>query len=232
MKRISQVLKLSVVSLLEGKTLGKIKEILVDREEKTVVAVKVWGHGLIRDEKVIALNDVVIFGEDVCIIESADNLIDPLKHNENPKLIPFDRLTGLAVNTLEGNNLGYLIDIMFETASGAVRALLLERHMIIPFVKDNAVFGEDVILVPAEAEKEMERVEEEGFQAFRTFVHRARESEAVGEWQEKVERFGLTLRQAAVTGVDYFRDAVERSQTALRERSRKRQEKDDQEKKD
>ncbi|MBF0497554.1 MAG: PRC-barrel domain-containing protein [Deltaproteobacteria bacterium] len=232
MKKISQVLKLSVISLLEGKTLGKIKEILIDREEKSVVAVKIWGHGLIRDEKVIVLNEVVIFGEDVCIIESANNLIDPVKYNENPKLIPFDRLAGLAVNTSGGKNLGYLTDVLFETASGAVRALLLERHMIIPFIKDNAVFGEDVILVPAEAEKEMERVEEEGFQAFRTFVQRARESEAVGEWQEKVERLGLTLRQAAVTGVDYFRDAVERSQTALRERSRKRREKDDQEKKD
>lgn len=120
MQKASEVIGRTVVAREGGKTIGKVKEIVLNQSGTRVLGF-VIDEGLFKSDKVVAWGAVLAIGPDSVVISSPASVV---KVNEAPdiKSVLDKRLNvrGTRLQTTTGKDLGKIDDYQFDETSGNV----------------------------------------------------------------------------------------------------------------
>lgn len=150
-----------VITIVEGKKIGKISDIIYDPQKQRVSALEVGGANWFSDAKILLIEEVKSIGPDAVLIDSeaslrklvdVDTSIARIAQNDH-------YLTQSEILTEEGNELGKVTDIYFDSRSGIVESFAVEKPgkdagspvLCIP-VGSIITVGEDATIVRATAE--------------------------------------------------------------------------------
>lgn len=170
----SDVLGLKVISVLEGKELHPVNDIIYDPALNKVTALLIDKGGWFSDARVIAIEDVQSIGEDAVIIESSDRVRPASSVNQRTANIARDdiNLTKTRIITDKGTDVGTITDIFFDS-NGNVTEFEVSQGMFSTVqsgkkrihVSDIITIGVDATVVKEDAKTTMaSQANEQGIQ--------------------------------------------------------------------
>ncbi len=162
MARYERVKGLRVVTLAEGKEIGKVDEVILRAEQKRVGWFRLHVHGMFGERRWIRAEAVHALGEDVMLIKSeADVLTEADAEIQAQPHVP-----GTRVVTEDGHELGTASNYEFSASTFEMESMLvspgmsLVRHgMTIPRAQVLKI-GADVIVVSTEVLSQAEEISE------------------------------------------------------------------------
>jgi uncharacterized protein YrrD len=147
---------LLVITRDSGKNLGKVEDLVLDRQGSRILGILVDEAGWFKEAKVVAWPSFRVIGLDAVII---DNEASIKKGSEVPEMSEvLDRgnvLIGARVATTDGRELGKIEDFYFDPGTGVVKGFGLSGGKGRSFLPTPASFqaGKDVAFVdPSAAE--------------------------------------------------------------------------------
>jgi sporulation protein YlmC with PRC-barrel domain len=172
---------LKVMTLNEGREVGKVEDMFVDPETHAVHWVRIHAGGLLGDREWVQTGAVHSVGANALMVNSADDLqlspetapnaavadLPPIGLTNSEEditavaAVTKRRLIGANVVTESGNALGKIKDYRFDEHSFVVNSFMLSplhdgvtRPPIDIPIETVVTIGEDVVVVSAEAEKQ------------------------------------------------------------------------------
>ena len=163
-KASRKIVSMPVYSINEGHYLGHVKSLVIDAEEKKLIALlveqRLWG----KDEKIVPFTKVQGIGEDVITIdktlslERSTNIPRILENLRRP--IP---VIGIKVMTDRGKTLGKIEEYYINTDNGEIVTLEISgsffRNRLTLGRKNIITIAEAAIIVATQALSEMDEVE-------------------------------------------------------------------------
>ncbi len=168
MRKGRQFLSLPVVSLEEGKKIGRIRGLVINPQTAEVAALLVQQSGLFSEQKVIPYPRVVSVGNNALTIQkgaSAERL------TSLPQILNLVKervqLRGARVITEGGTALGYVEEFFVDPDTGKITAFEVSRRFGEALLKGRTVLpaqevrtiGKDILVVRKGAEAALERSE-------------------------------------------------------------------------
>lgn len=158
----TNVIGLKIISLQDGKEIGKVQDLIYDPDEKRIVALIAKNGGLFSDPKMVLINDLKNIGEDAIMIDSpnlikstseVDQKIASIAKNEN-------YITRTRIVTSTGVELGTISDLLFDQNTGKVEQFEVSQGGLIDVksgkkyinVSQIETIGKDVIIVSPQTE--------------------------------------------------------------------------------
>lgn len=164
MKRASEILGLPVISADNGKKIGIIKEVLFDKNTKSVVGFLLEPKSFASRKNVVLKKDVLSLGDDALIINDEANIVN-LREVDKKSITKSknNSLIGLRVLTKKGEDLGVVKDVLFDPRFGTIDGVLLSDGLLQDIVNGRNLlplfgkveFGDENILVEKEAVEEI-----------------------------------------------------------------------------
>ncbi|KPU44957.1 PRC-barrel domain protein [Oxobacter pfennigii] len=154
MKKSKQLTGLNVIVKKGGKIIGKISKTLYNPGEEKIQGFSISCGKWVSNEKILLINDIVNIGKDTVIINEETNLKNPQKSNKDEDEA-LKKLMGLPVITSEGEELGFVEDIILDEKNFSVEGYvltdgivedILRGKRILPF-NEEIFFGKDVIII-------------------------------------------------------------------------------------
>jgi sporulation protein YlmC with PRC-barrel domain len=150
---------LSVITMAEGKQIGKVDDLVVDPERKAVSWFRLHGGGMLGGGRLwVSAEAVHGVGEDAITINSEADARDPADAPEAVALVKAKRgIIGNKVITENGERVGEVRDYEFDPDTFALTSLSVPPGMnivgeILMITGDKVLtIGEDVIVVAADA---------------------------------------------------------------------------------
>lgn len=137
-----------IVSVADGRILGRAKDIFVDPELSELVGLFTGMEGVIRRRTlVIPSVDVVLFGIDVILVRDADVIVNDQKLPEVKEWQRLKQLQGREVVTSGGTKLGIVGDVILE-ATGNIVGLNLSRVFVKGPLADKGSVPREAIVEP------------------------------------------------------------------------------------
>lgn len=124
-----QLLGLDVVASEEGTTVGSIKRLLINQDEKRVIALEVGG-GTLSHPLFVPFESIKSVEHDVLMVPSSRSLVD---RQNLPQTGIADSLTGRRVLTEDGKDLGTVHGYSIDPESGKISSMT--------FAVDKSVLG-------------------------------------------------------------------------------------------
>ncbi|RME25569.1 MAG: hypothetical protein D6806_07650 [Deltaproteobacteria bacterium] len=152
MFRQLQALKgMEVVALEEGRILGELHRAFLNTEKKKVSGITVHGSRFSGELGWVDVKDIVKVGEDVILVSrsAACRAKQPIGRS-------MQQMLGLQVATRAGKIIGLLVDLEVDEQWRVTEIVLSERRSV-PVDKD-AVFGQDAIILSADAASKVRRL--------------------------------------------------------------------------
>lgn len=120
--KANNVIGLKVVTLETGKEVTKIEDVVYDPRDNMVKALVIDEGGWFSDAKVILFEDIKSIGEDAVIIESEERVRTASEVSSRVANIAREEqnLTKTKIITEEGDELGSVSDIIFDSKTGKV----------------------------------------------------------------------------------------------------------------
>ena len=135
-----------IISLNEGRFLGNLKGLLLDRELTRIVGLFMGRKGLLkRKTQLIPLSDVQILGIDAILVKKSSSLVDEDAHPEAKEWLRLDELRGRPVNTRGGTRVGLVGDILLADSSRIVGFGLSAVYVEGPIKENRGVMHSAVI---------------------------------------------------------------------------------------
>jgi sporulation protein YlmC with PRC-barrel domain len=169
MARYELLKGLTVITMTEGKRVGKVDGLVVDPDRKAVNWLRVHTGGLIGGDRMwVSVAAVHGFGEDAVTINAEADLRAPADAPEADALVKAKReIIGAKVVTENGEHLGEVRDYEFAPDTFALTNLhvppgmnLFGQFLTIPIDRVITI-GEDVIVVTDDAVVESQETENE-----------------------------------------------------------------------
>ncbi|GAB4299623.1 MAG: hypothetical protein Kow0090_15070 [Myxococcota bacterium] len=155
MSKFAEIRGIIAVSLSDGRNLGKIKRVLIDRKKRFIWGFTLSHGGIFAEEFLLPTNRLEKLGEDFLLVKSGEGLIEFDSHEAKKTLPPdvsiLNEMIGFDVATSRGKHLGNLLDIEIETKKWSITGLYLSGGRLARGLSDDAVFGDDVIILPPDA---------------------------------------------------------------------------------
>ena len=159
MARYEFVKGLPVITIAEGKHIGKVDDLVVDPERKAVSWLRLHSGGLLGGERLwVSAEAVHGVGEDAITINAEADARAPADAPEAFALVKAKReVIGNKVMTENGERLGEVRDYEFDPITFALTALSVPASMhavgeILTIAGDKVLtIGEDMIVVAADA---------------------------------------------------------------------------------
>ncbi|MBS4540047.1 PRC-barrel domain-containing protein [Clostridium sp. D2Q-11] len=131
MKRTKKIMRFDIIDNQTGDKLGTVKDFIFSRQKLRIVAILVSEGGLFKEEKIIRYKNISSIGKDFITVEKK-NIVEKLKDfPEIEKESESDNdIIGLPVLIEDGENIGYIDDIVFEEKNGTVMGFLLTDGII------------------------------------------------------------------------------------------------------
>lgn len=203
MRKSRQFLSLPVVTLEEGKEIGRIRGLVVNHQTGVIAALLVQRGNIFREQKVIPYHKVVSVGNSALTIQKASNaeriaslpqILTMVKENV--------QLKGSRVITEGGTALGHVIEYLVDPATGRIEAFEISGSPAESLWKGSALLsadevrtiGKDVLVVRQGAEEALKKNEgklAEGVKSIKDttnrFVNKARQLHSKTQAEETEE---------------------------------------------
>jgi uncharacterized protein YrrD len=168
MKASKDLVGKPIVSITDGRILGKVNDIYLDRELRHVVAVHSGYEGLLRRKaQMIPRDQVVLFGEDTILVRQSDVILPEDQVEGGETWIRRDQLSGRNVDTPGGTRIAKLDDVILDDQAGVIGFVLGRTYIESPVAESGAISREVVVDTGAEdgvMTIELEKAEQEHFQ--------------------------------------------------------------------
>lgn len=139
---------LPVVSLAEGAILGRLDDFQFDLETGRIFGYRVRGQGVWARIGGVPAALLTRYGRDVVFVTDESALRwGTLSRGAEPGRAWATLYRGVAVRTRRGQAVGTVQDFLIEAEPAAVRALVLDRHRLLPF-DEGVALGRDSVVVP------------------------------------------------------------------------------------
>ena len=120
----------TIVSISDGRILGKTKDVYLDPDLQTMTGFHIGREGLIKRKTIlIQRQDVVLLGVDVILVKDSDVFTDDQQMPEAKLWLRQDDLDGRQVVTPGGTKLGIVGDVVLDD-TGAVMEIALSRVLV------------------------------------------------------------------------------------------------------
>ena len=104
-----------IISVTEGRRLGTVKDLYLDRDLNTVVGIYLGSEGILsRTQHCIARTNVTVFGVDAILVAGDDVVVDAAPACEANTWLRRDRLPGRPVATAGGTRVGTVDDVIVD----------------------------------------------------------------------------------------------------------------------
>ncbi len=146
--KFTELKKLMVISRDEGKILGKVLNIFINPEEKSLSGIVAKDEFWSRERFYFSMKDVETVGEDIILLNSEKSC---QKIADESKLsgISLDKLQNHSVITDDGKNLGEFKDANFRAGTWEISEIFMDDNSFLKVEVAQIKIGEDEILVPA-----------------------------------------------------------------------------------
>lgn len=168
MRKSRQFLSLPVVTLEEGKEIGRIRGLVVNPESGNIAALLVQRGSIFPEQKVIPYPRVVSVGNNALTVQKASSaerlaslpqILNLVKENV--------QLKGSRVITEEGTALGHVVEYLVDPATGKIEAFEISGNLAENLWKGKAflpaeevrTIGKDVLVVRQGAENTLKKSE-------------------------------------------------------------------------
>ena len=154
MRRAKDAGGLPVITRDDGRKVGNVQDLVLDRQGSRVLGILVDEAGWFKEARVVAWPSFRVIGLDAVII---DEEASAKKASEVPEMSEVlekgNVLVGVRVETTEGRELGKIEDFYFDPESGVVKGFELSGGKGRSFLPTPASFqaGEDVAFVDPSA---------------------------------------------------------------------------------
>jgi len=135
----------SLVSITDGKIVGEIKDLYLDREMHQVSAVFLGREGLIkRKTNLLPRAAVHIFGVDVWLISGPDKVVGPEEVPDSDTFVLVGELRGRELVTEGGTKIGVVDDVILDPEARVLGFLLGKVHVQGPLAERKTIAREAV----------------------------------------------------------------------------------------
>ncbi len=142
-----------IISLTEGRMLGRAKDVYVDDQVKQLAGLYLGSEGMLRrSAQVISSEDVVLFGIDVVLVKDSDVIAKDKDLPEAKDWVRLKDLQGYEVHTSGGTKLATVGDIILDE-SGAIVGLDLSRVFVKGPLAEQATVPREAVLDCAHGEE-------------------------------------------------------------------------------
>jgi uncharacterized protein YrrD len=154
-----------VVTLNDGKKIEKVHDIIFDHTQNTVLGFVVDEGGWFSNARVLPLAQVKAIGEDAVLIQDVSAIISAEESPKMNSILQGDNvLKGTKVMTDDGKELGTMVDLSFDPATGMVEGYEVSGGLFADAYSGRAMvpapetltIGKDVAFVPASTAVKME----------------------------------------------------------------------------
>ena len=135
-----------IFSMDEGRHLGAVRDVYLDKALAWLAGVHLGSEGLIsRKALVIPREAIAVFGVDVILAKTADAVTDDKKMADIENWLRLEKLQGRQVDTPGGTRVGTLGDVMLDEDARIVGFSLSRVHVEGP-VAENPIIMRDAVL--------------------------------------------------------------------------------------
>jgi uncharacterized protein YrrD len=131
--KASSMGNLPIITLNDGKTISKVRDIIYDGQTNQVKALLIDEKGLYTGAKLLRLQDINAIGKDAVIIENEDSFVysDAMNDEHITVIVDHDNfMTKNQVITESGTDLGRVTDLYFDFPSGEVLTMEVSKEFI------------------------------------------------------------------------------------------------------
>lgn len=156
MLKLRDILGLPVLELDTGAQIGEVREVVLDVEMASVLAILIAGANWFADSQGILFHNLFSIGRDAVTIRNR-NMVEQLNSIMNQSCIcQVKDLLDKGIFTETGFNLGALANIILDAATGEIKAYELSDGIITDFIHGRMlmplpqaqVVGKDRLIVP------------------------------------------------------------------------------------
>lgn len=104
-----------LISITDGKNLGEIKDVFLDKDAKEVIAVYLGKTGLLsRKTHIIHIDQIRLFGVDAWLVNGSDKIVTKDEVEDSDQFILADELRGRVIQTDGKTRIGTIGDIIVD----------------------------------------------------------------------------------------------------------------------
>jgi uncharacterized protein YrrD len=229
----------TIVSYDAGEKFDMVKDLIFDQKSNQLLGFLVQESGWFRSARVLLFSDVQAIGVDAVITSSQEAIANAHKLPDVGPILDHNTiLKGTRILTMDGRDLGVIVDLYFDETSGRVEgyevsgglfADVYSGRSFVPAMETLKI-GRDVAFVPAETAHLMEE-QVGGFRgAMQTVSHQLQEGaqmtgdrlqelgqSASDQFQETAQITGDTLHEMGQTASERFQETAQVTGDILRE---------------
>jgi len=165
--RMSDLLGLSIWDLSNGEKIGRLRDVLIEKKLRQVIAFLIEPEGLWGKIRILTISDVKSIGPNGIMVENPV-LVEKL---EREVLAGQRKVRGMSLITEVGKEIGRVSDLVFNFPEGKISDWLLTQKFLYDVIKGRRaladefilVLGKDAVIVVREAENYL-RVISEGLE--------------------------------------------------------------------
>lgn len=213
---------LKVLSVKTGEEIDTIKELIYDPKQNKVLGFLIDKGGWFSDAKVILIEDIESIGRDAVMIASSDVIkkVDDIQGTVARIADEGHYLTNTKVITREGNELGEITDIFFDSTTGNVEEFEVSQGLIGDAkngkktirLEDIVTVGKEASIVDSFTEVAFEEQEPGGLtKAINTFKEKG--SEIVDDFKEQSGDAFQMVKEKTQTGIEQAKDYNNKPET-------------------
>jgi uncharacterized protein YrrD len=136
----------AIISVSDGRNLGVVKDVFLDRELRGLAGIYLGGEGLFsRKTRLIAGENVVVYGFDAILVKHGDVVIDGETFVAAEDWVRLDKLRGREIDTPGGTRVGILGDVYLDE-EGRVVSFGLARSFVEGPIAERGVISRDVVI--------------------------------------------------------------------------------------
>ncbi len=146
----------SVISANDGRVIGAVKELYLDRNLEILTAIRLGGDGFLglggeglfgRKIEVITRDDILLFGIDVILVKDSWTVTDGEQVPGLGQWLERNDLKGRAVDTPGGTKIGTIGDVIFD-GDGRILGFRLSRIFVSGPLAQKEVVAREVMIDP------------------------------------------------------------------------------------
>jgi uncharacterized protein YrrD len=119
MKTSKELSNKPVISITDGRRLGEIKDLYLDKDMRQVAAIFLGKEGLINQKALmIERGDVQVYGVDVWLVSSPDKVVKQDDVHGSAQFTLVGELRGREIQTEGGTKLGVVDDVILDDEAG------------------------------------------------------------------------------------------------------------------
>lgn len=125
MRKLSEIMKLPVMEILNGSVAGKVKDIVMNPDTKEVIMV--MDEGVFSDFHILRREDAMGIGGDFIMIKTGQAIQSSRENPELAKMLTeYYSIIGLLVVTSKGNIVSHIKDFSIDEANWQIVEIMLE----------------------------------------------------------------------------------------------------------